>query len=379
MQIKDSTYISYGGKPAREAWYEGTLVWQASSFGWTSKSLAFGPWFEIEYGSTDTLVVATNNRYSYSTDNGDTWASPIFDINPTAGTETYNAVAYGNGTWVLLEALAYAPFGSQYTYTSVDPVTGWTPSTLSVPVTSARYFDVLYSSYHGKFAAVGGKSETGVSSDMVGMYSTDGISWLSANYLNIDGTPFVDTNGFEAIAEGINMPNNRLVACGTAGGHKFGYSDDGITWRRAKYNNNQDDIPNRADLQTGHAWIDITYGYDGNTNLPANGRYVAVCSSSSTSNYQFGYSDDGINWYGVQYSSPDLKRNWRSIAYGNGYFVALADNSNYQAMSKDGKNWVAYSNMPESIRYSDITVANNRFVAVTERGTYGAYTADFIF
>jgi hypothetical protein len=379
MQLKDSTYISYGGKPAREAWYEGTLVWQASSFGWTLKPLAFGPWYEIEYGSPNTLVVATNNRYTYSTNNGDTWASPIFDINPNAGTESYNAIAYGNDTWVILEGLEYAPFGSQYTYTSVNPVTGWTQSTLYGPLTSAKYLDVLYSSYHGKYVAIGTKFVTGISSDLVGMYSTDGISWLSANYLNVNGVPLSDTNGFEAIAEGTNMPNNRLVACGTAGAHKFGYSDDGITWKQAKYNNNQDDIPNRVNLQTGHSWIDITYGYDGSTNLPVNGRYVAVCSNSSTSNYQFAYSDDGINWYGVAYSSPDLKRNWGSVVYGNGYFVALAYDSNYQAMSKDGKNWVAYSNMPESIRYSDITVANNRFVAVTERGTYGAYTADFIF
>ena len=380
MQIKDSTYISHGGIPVREVWYGSTLVWQASTFGWTPKPLAYGPWYEIEYGSPNTLVVATNNRYTYSTDNGDTWASPIFNINPDAGTETYNALAYGNGTWVLLEGIGYAPFGTRYTYTSVDPVTGWTQNTLSDPVTAARYFDMLYSSYHGKYVAIGTKYETNVLSDLVGMYSTDGTSWLSANYLNVNGIPLADDQGFDGgIVEGTNMPNNRLVACSTAGAHKFGYSDDGITWNQAKYNDNQDDIPNRVNLQTGHAWTDVAYGYDGNRNLPVNGRYAAICSNSHASTYQFGYSDDGINWYGVAYSSPDLKRKWKSITYGNGYFVALALDSNYQAMSKDGINWIAYSNMPETIEYSDITIANNKFVAVANRGTYGAYTADFIF
>ena len=384
MQFTDSAYISLGGTPAREIWYESNLVWSLSSFGWTSKYLASGPWFEIEYGPTDTLVVAANNRYSYSTDNGDTWVSPIFNINTNPGTESYNALAYGNGTWVVLEGLEYAPGGSQYTYTSVDPVTGWTQSTLSDPLTSLKYRDVLYSSYHSKYVAVGTKLGGLISNDVVGMYSTDGMSWLSANYLNVNGVPLSDNQGFDGgIVEGTNMPNSRLVACGTPSYHKFGYSDDGITWNRAKYYNNQDDIPNRVNLQTGHAWCDVAYGYDGNTNLPVNGRYVAVCFTSSTSNYQFGYSDDGINWYGVQYSSSDLKRNWRSVAYGNGYFVALAEDSNYQAMSKDGINWIAFNNLPvTATSFADITVANNRFVAVqtTNDGVSDdAIVADFIF
>ena len=85
-------------------------------------------------------------------------------------------------------------------------------------------------------------------------------------------------------------------------------------------------------------------------------------------------------WCGVQYTTPDLKRNWSCATYGNGYFVALSDGG-YQAMSKDGINWTAFNNLPSTQVYADITVANNRFVAVQESNDFvsdDAIVADFI-
>ena len=376
MQIKDSTFISYGGIPAKEAWLDGTLVWKLSSYGWVQKNLASGPWSEIAYGPTDTLVVAGANRYSYSTDNGNTWINPIITINPNVGTETYNAIAWNNGLWVMLEGLAYAPFGTTNFYTSVNILTGWTSYTLNPIFSAMNFFDCQYSSVNGRYIAVGNKDGR-VTNQMVGMYSADGTNWLSANYLNYAGNPFSDGFGFDGnIAEGLQMPNKRLVVCGTAGNTKFGYSDNGgQTWRQGGYQSGTS--PLGQNLQTGHAWKQVAYGYDGNANLPLSGRYVGICNNGSTSTYQFTYSNDGIGWYGVSYASPDLKRNWNSVVYGNGYFVALDGNS--QALSKDGINWVAFANVPSTVGITDVTIANNRFVGVKDNqaGGNNAIVADF--
>ena len=369
MQIKDSSFISYGGIPVKESWLNNTLVWKLSSYGWVQKNLATAPWSEIAYGPTNTLVAAGSNRYSYSTDNGDTWSNTITPINPDAGNESYNALCYGsNGTWSLIESLAYLPSGSRYSYTSVDPVTGWTPNTLTHPLSVLDYYDVLYSSYHNKYIAIGTKSGR-VANNIVGMYATDAVNWLSAGYISSNGNVIADGLGFTGgIVEGINMPNNRLVATGFASNHKFGYSDDGVTWKQGNYS---------SSLRTGHNWTDVAYGHD-NVNLPLSGRYVAVNTDGGTAQFQFAYSDNGIDWTGVGYTSSDLKKSWSTITYGNGYFVAITFGA--QAMSIDGKNWVSFDNVPSTVRITDVTIANNRFVGIknNQAGGNNAIIADFM-
>ena len=278
----------------------------------------------------------------------------------------------------MIEGIVYALSGSQYTYTSVDPVTGWTASILSASLTALYFCDVLYSTYHNKFIAIGEKQGRATNS-VIGMYSTDAVNWLSANYIYHTGLPGIDSQGFTGgITEGSNMPNHRLVGSGGNGAYKFGYSDDGITWRQGRYN--ATNSPLGQNLQTGCTWYDVAYGYDGNATLPVSGRYVSVNFNGAASTYQFAYSDDGIGWIGVSYSLSALKQNWRSVTYGNGYFVALGQGR--QAVSKDGKNWIAYNNFPSNAEPTDIEVANNRFVGLLYDDTVnnvGCATAEFLF
>lgn len=362
MRFTDSAYISFGGTPAREIWYESNLVWSLSSYDWITKPLQQGVWSEIVYGPTNTLVVSGPNRYTYSTDNGETWPSYTFPFNPTGGTEVYNAIVWRNGLWIMFEGLLYPPYGTQNFYTSVDILTGWTQSTMAPELTSLVFYDCQYSSFHNRYIAIGSK-DARFTNELCGAYSTDGFTWLSAGFL-VNGTPVSNNQGFNGnLVEGTQMPNHRLVAIGSAGDNKFGYSDDGgSSWNRGNYDSGNS--PLGQNLRSGHTWKHVTYGYDGSVNLPLSGRYVAVSDSGAGSTYQFAYSDDGIGWIGVQYTTPDLKREWNCVTYGNGHFVALGSNG-YQAMSKDGINWIAFNNLPVTpTSFADITVANNRFVAV---------------
>ena len=77
-------------------------------------------------------------------------------------------------------------------------------------------------------------------------------------------------------------------------------------------------------LPTGIQWKDITYG---------NGYYVAVGDNSSNGSPNIAYSTDGVNWTpGATLPQGD----WTSIVYGNGIFVVGCNNFN----AKDAATWV---------------------------------------
>ena len=55
--------------------------------------------------------------------------------------------------------------------------------------------------------------------------------------------------------------------------------------------------------------------------------------------------------------------NWYSVTYGNGKFVAVANNSNKTAYSTDGITWTA-ATLPSSANWGSVTYGNGKFVAV---------------
>ena len=89
-------------------------------------------------------------------------------------------------------------------------------------------------------------------------------------------------------------------------------------------------------------WKSVTYG---------NGKFVAVANNLAGA----AYSEDGITWTSTTMPSSE---NWTSVTYGNGKFVAVERSSDQAAYSEDGINWkntVEYisqnnSNITESVR-----------------------------
>ena len=73
------------------------------------------------------------------------------------------------------------------------------------------------------------------------------------------------------------------------------------------------------------SWQSITYG---------NGKFIAIANEGKL----FAYSTDGINW--TKGTLP-ISASWQSIAYGNDKFVAVIYNSNIFAYSTDGINWIS--------------------------------------
>ena len=117
----------------------------------------------------------------------------------------------------------------------------------------------------------------------------------------------------------------------------------------------------RLSLPVSAYWESVTFG---------NGRFVAVAEDSDVA----AYSDDGINWN--QTTLPN-SADWTSVTYGNGKFVAVALSSDIAAYSDDGINWTQ-TTLPTSARWRSVTYGNGRFVAVVHDSSIAAYSDDGI-
>ena len=108
-------------------------------------------------------------------------------------------------------------------------------------------------------------------------------------------------------------------------------------------------------------WLSVTYG---------NGKFVAIANNSN----QSAYSEDGINWTS---STMPSSRLWESVIYGNEKFVAVAYDSNQAAYSEDGISWTS-STMPSSSDWQSVTCGNGKFVAIAINSNQAAYSEDGI-
>lgn len=118
-------------------------------------------------------------------------------------------------------------------------------------------------------------------------------------------------------------------------------------------------------LPASRNWQSVTYG---------NGKYVAVASGTSGGTSAGAYSTDGITW--TEMILP-ASRDWRSVIYGDDRFVAVAYGSGKGAYSTDGITWTEMS-MPAGANWVDVTYGNGKFVAITQNNAYAAYSTNGI-
>lgn len=109
-------------------------------------------------------------------------------------------------------------------------------------------------------------------------------------------------------------------------------------------------------------WNDVAYG---------NGKFVAIAEQTSRG----AYSEDGITW--KQMNMP-VSAYWQSIAYGNGKFVAVSyKNSTVSAYSLDGVSWTQ-TTMPASAEWGSVVYGADKFVAIANKSDRAAYSLDGI-
>ncbi len=235
------------------------------------------------------------------------------EIMAVVGTNTWNAIAYGNGKYV-------AVGNGGYSTTSTDGI-NWTTPTEIIANDKSNWSDIVFA--NGKFFAVGYNAYVYASSD--------GISWIKMGYVDQykwdyrciaygQGKFVVGGNSVLAYSEdcktwtrcksnktmvwrSINFVNGKFIGVGD----NVGLSDDGITWNVL--------------TDSGHAGQSIAYG---------NGRYVLVYQEYCA------VSKDGTNWSNfIELAATNSS--YASVIFEKGLFIAIG---NYGIVTSiDGETW----------------------------------------
>ena len=289
---------------------------------------ANGSWVNVTYGAGVFVAVDTSSSSGLSvltSPDGINWTPRAVPIQSTS----LNGVAYGNGQFVAVGASAII--------TSPDGITWTLRSSLSSSWTSVTYGE-------GVFVAV----SAGGSGNRI-VTSPDGVTWTVRT---VPGDNFYME---------VRYGGGIFVAVGTTGtGTRAAMSTDGITWTTST---------TPGDLN----WYGLDY---------ANGTFVATATSGTGSRVMT--SPDGINW---TLRSTPADNNWVSVAYGNGVLVAVSSSGTGNRVmtsgsidsvsiaedvdmriDRPGVNWTTRVSMAGSTTYKSIAYGNGVFVAVADSG-----------
>jgi hypothetical protein len=98
-----------------------------------------------------------------------------------------------------------------------------------------------------------------------------------------------------------------------------------------------------------NSWRSVAYG---------NGVWVAV--SSDGTNRVMRSTDDGVTWTGVAAAAANT---WRSVAYGNGVWVAVSGDGQVMRSTDDGVTWTGVA-AAEANGWYGVAYGNGVWVAV---------------
>jgi hypothetical protein len=209
-----------------------------------------------------------------------------------------------------------------------------------------------------------------------------GVSW---SLITLPTT----TEGYKSIAYG----NGTYVATRSGNSNTFAVTtDDGNTW--AEYttttNTQWDNIiygdqfiacqrvnsSNITKSIDGTSWTEVDLTASGLTTVQSiaygEGRYVAVANNKTA------YStNSGNTWIGATIDSVWGDNNFTTnIAYGSSKFVAINTSESQAAYSSNGVTWFLVNLPIISSTWKKIIYGDNKFIIIPRDGTTGAYSFD---
>ena len=229
-------------------------------------------------------------------------------------------MVYGNNTWVLISRTGNVLY-------SVSEGATWLRSELPTLGNGEFYTSIAYA--NGTFVAVGTSSKSA--------YSTNNAS----SWTEVDQT--IDNDEWVHLAAG----GNTFVAI-AGSSHAIKYSNDnGASWTEGSIDTSGDSTINN--------WRQVVFG---------NGRFVAISSDLRTSAFSF----NGITWY-----NSNLQVQGTMLAYGNGIFLLVDNETGICCQSEDGLDWKV---VPGTISaYNGVGFS---FDAATKKGWFLTLSVDGI-
>jgi hypothetical protein len=280
----------------------------------------------VSYGQTWTYQVASGSPNPSFTDVsygaglyvavglvGQIWSSPdaITWTQRTSGTTSnLSDIAYANGRFIAVGSLV-GGFPPNIVY-SDDGIT-WSPAV------TAPYIALTGVSYGAGRWVVVGNNTAGISTD-------NGVNWTYTGSI----TPLF-------FAQGVSFGNGSFLAVSSVG--LLSISSDGTTWTEVQ-------------PSTTGGFLDVAFG---------NQRFVALQGNGAV-----WVSDTGFTWTKTRNADNQV---WRTISYGDGWFVAFADLSGGDNVmsSISGDGWITQTGVP-NYAWKGSTYGDNKFVAVGSSG-----------
>jgi len=267
-------------------------------------------WTALVYGGDQFIAVAENSSSAQISPDGETWT--LVDLGYS---KDWESITYGAGRYVAIGSSG-ASDNVAYSSNGID----WTISDLP----ENQMWDVAYGD--GRFVAVGSNGKSAHSDNGISWSVADdgtGNTWRGVTYspdlelfvavastgtgnrvkVSTDGVVWsVGTSPADNNWQSVTWGDGLLVAVASSGtGNRVMTSPDGLAWTLRTSAND-------------YTWNDVHY---------ADGLYVAVGAVSLTNDGVM-TSADGITW--VAETPAIYERDWQSVAFGNGTWVAVANN-----------------------------------------------------
>ena len=372
----NNKYVAVGSHTEASGGTYSYFAYSTNGINWTEGTISSTSryWNSVCYGNGMFVTVASRTNYfAYSTD-GITWTEGTI----SSTSRNWRSVCYGNGMFVAVANNSYFAY-------STDGI-NWTEDTISS--TSRNWRSVCYG--NDKFVAVSNSSNyfAYVSNNLTNLNKTVDISYnwtitdggpgLSSNIIIPNGTSYKfdlnddtsytytidETYTAGMIDEHIDDTHN---GCYEFSGWNV---SEGITWHEDNiskgysiYSTDSITWTETSEGLSGRNWYSLCYG---------NGIFVAVAYND---NY-FAYSTDGITW--TEGTISNTSRNWYFVCYGNGKFITVARGTNYFAYSTDGITWTEGIISDTERYWQSLCYGNDKFVTVANNDNYFAYSTDGI-
>jgi hypothetical protein len=297
-------------------------------------------WSAVAYGNGIFVTVARNFN---STPNvgvsrdGRAWTAITLTANLPSQRLNWSTVAYGNGRFVAFSIAGPSP--PNMTMYSDDGI-NWRSGVINPPPSWASFgpFSTTCVCYRDGVwvAGISGNPQTyspvippdiaGQAPQRILVSTNNGVTW------DLYNTP-TGGGGAKSDLFDVKYGNGRWFAIGrTSGVPQFITSVNGTTWA---------DVPGTAFGNTSVGSI----AYANGLWIVIEGNNTKVGSGSASQNYRYS-TNDGVTW--IQGTMPfGVPKNWSAIAYGNGQFIAVAnDTVNVGVVARFGNQFV---NDPKAI------------------------------
>ena len=244
---------------------------------------------------------------------------------------------------------------------------------------SATWLDVVYGDTTDAYTGITGNYEgsgTGASFDVVrnGSKYIPSINNAGEGYTRLETITLLGsnlggadtTNDIVITITSTDLLTGAILEFDWAGSGSGGVFVATSTTGTASYSNNGETWQSVTSMPNANGYASVTHGLldDGSSTLKTS-VFVAVGSGNGSASNYAAYSVNGVDWNA---SILPVSATWTSVTFGEGKFVAIANDSTTVAISLDGLVWDVTGTL-NSTGFTEVAYGAGKFVAVKSGDT----------